>query len=156
MKISNNLAKVLKICLVALLLIFYITAPAYARGGCFANGTKILTPNGDRRIEDLHKNDRIIGYNFNTHQTEEEDIGGVQVIKSPDYYIIDDKIKVTGTHPFYVQISTGLNLVEVKNLKLGDSILGEHNYSIAISKIEYVKEPVIVYNLLSVTPHHNF
>ena len=78
----------------------------YARGGCFSSGTSILTPAGHTPIEQLHPRDRITGLNFSTHQAEAEEIGDIQVILSPDYYLINSSIKVTGTHPFYCLLYT--------------------------------------------------
>ena len=147
MKMFSNLAKLFKIGSIALLLIFYFVYPAYARGGCFANGTKILSPSGERRIEDLRKNDLIIGYNFKTNQPEEGKIGDIRVIISPDSYLINKKIAVTGTHPFYVGKFPKLNIKEVRELKSGDLLIGENNSSIAISAIEHIQASVKVYNL---------
>jgi hypothetical protein len=153
---SGKLAKLLKICSIVLLLIFYFVCPAYARGGCFASGTKILSSSGERRIEDLRKNDLIIGYNFKTNRPEQGKIGDVRVIISPDSYLINKKIAVTGTHPFYVGKFPKLNIKEVRELKLGDLLIGENNSSIAISEIEHIHASVKVYNLLFVLPNHNF
>jgi Pretoxin HINT domain len=156
MKTLRNLAKLLQISLIILLLTLLTTQSAYARGGCFGSGTTILTPNGYKYIEELQKADQIIGYNLTSHHTEKEKIGDIQVINSPDYYLINSTIKVTGTHPFYVQSSTGLSIIEVQNLKLGDRLLGESNALLVISSIKYINKSLTVYNLLSVTPNHNF
>ena len=81
MKIVSSLTKLIKTGLAILLLILCLTTDvAYARGGCFAASTNILTPDGYKPIEQLHQADRIVGYNPNTHQTEVERIGEVQVI----------------------------------------------------------------------------
>lgn len=157
MKVSNKLVKVVCITLIFLLLVlFFEVNVAYARGGCFGTSTRILTPSGYKYIEQLHQTDRIIGFNLHTRQIEDEEIGDVQMISSPDYYLINGKIKVTGTHPFYTRNSIGIELIEVRKLKLGDQLLGENNSQIFILSINHIKTPITVYNLLSTTPSHNF
>jgi hypothetical protein len=156
MKILNPTVKILQIALIFAIITFSSTDLAYARGGCFASGTDILTASGSKHIEHLQLKDTIIGYNLKSHQAEEEKIGDIQVLTVPEYYLINSRIKVTGTHPFYVQNSTELSIVEVKNLKIGDRLLGENNSQIMVASIEYIKKPISVYNLLSVTPDHNF
>ena len=47
-------------------------------GGGFGIGTMILTSNGNVAIEELQSGDRIIGYNFNTQQIEENIIERVE------------------------------------------------------------------------------
>ena len=133
-----------------------MTTPVSARGGCFASGTHILTPDGAITIEQLHVGDRIIGLNLENHQLEPESIGNIQVVESPEYYIINDTITVTGSHPFYVQTETGLKLTQVENLSIGDQLIGLDGFTPVVSSIHHHSKPITVYNLISVTPHHNF
>ncbi|MGP1383834.1 MAG: polymorphic toxin-type HINT domain-containing protein [Thainema sp.] len=143
--------------LIILLSIFVLnTDVAYARGGCFSGDTQILTVNGYKSIEQLNQTDHILGFDFSNHQIKEEEIGEIQIFNSPDYYLINDRIKVTGTHPFYVQKNEKIELTEVQNLSIGDHLLGESNTRISISEIEHIQQPITVYNLLSVKPDHNF
>ena len=102
-----------------------MTAPVYARGGCFASGTHILTTNGDRPIEELQIGDRVVGLDLDSQQLEIETVGDIQVVEASDYYVINDSITVTGSHPFYVQSETGLGLVRVEELSVGDRLIGE-------------------------------
>lgn len=151
------LTKILCIGLILLLFFaFCITDVAYARGGCFASGTAILTVDGVKPIEKLHHGDSIINYNFTTQRPEIGHIGEIEVLSSPDYFLINHKIKVTGTHPFYIKNSTGVKLLKVQQLKLGDQLIGEGGDIPVVFSIEYVNKPIIVYNLISVNPNHNF
>lgn len=133
-----------------------MTAPAHARGGCFASGTHILTTNGDRTIEQLHVGDHVVGLNLESQRLEVETIGDIQVVEASDYYVINDSTTVTGTHPFYVQKETGLMLVLVEDLSVGDQLVSNGEANLIVSSIYHHKKPISVYNLLSVTPHHNF
>jgi hypothetical protein len=157
MKNLYILTKILCIGLILLLFFaFCITDVAYARGGCFARGTAILTVDGVQPIEKLHQGDSIISYNVTTQRPEIGQIGEIKVLDSPDYYLINHKIKVTGTHPFYIKNSTEIKLLKVQQLKLGDQLIGEGGDIPVVSSIEYVNKPIIVYNLISVNPNHNF
>jgi uncharacterized membrane protein YgcG len=157
MQMIKKLTRIIQRILIVLFLTFCLNIDAaHARGGCFAGNTTILTPTGYRYIKDLNRSDHIIGFNTFAHQNEEETIGDIQVINSPDYYLINSTIKVTGTHPFYVQQGNKLNLVEVHKLRLNDKLLGQNDTQIAIDKIEHINAPLKVYNLLSITPDHNF
>ncbi|PSM48379.1 hypothetical protein C7Y66_14675 [Chroococcidiopsis sp. CCALA 051] len=156
MKFIGNFAKLLSMSLAILLLFFCISDFAYARGGCFGEGTKISTPVGDKLIEQLHPGDRVLSYNFTTHHPEIGKIGEIQVLSSPDYFVINNTLKVTGTHPFYIQTSTGIDLVEARRLKVGDRLVGYKIATPVISAIEYINKPITVYNLISINPQHNF
>ncbi|MEM9088077.1 MAG: Hint domain-containing protein [Cyanobacteria bacterium P01_F01_bin.53] len=161
-KTLNRLAQMLKMGAVIIWLVFsFHTNAVYARGGCFSSGTSILTPAGHTPIEQLQPGDRITGLNFSTHQMEAEELGDIQVLHSPDYYLINGSIKVTETHPFYVQGTnlqqeTEWSLTKVQDLKVGDALLGENDAQVVVTSIDHIDEPLTVYNLLSVTPDHNF
>ncbi|BAY12784.1 polymorphic toxin-type HINT domain-containing protein [Calothrix sp. NIES-2098] len=151
------LTKIFSIGLIILLFFaFCITDVAYARGGCFASGTAILTSEGVQAIESLHTGDSIISYNFTTQRPEIGHIGDVEALSSPDYYLINHKIKVTATHPFYIKTLTGVKLRKVQQLKIGDRLIAEGGNFPIISSIEYIQKPLTVYNLISVNPNHNF
>ncbi|WP_315791528.1 hypothetical protein [Fischerella sp. JS2] len=81
MKNISKLTKVLWVGLIILLFSFCVTDVA-AGGGCFAEGTAILTPQDYKPIEQLYQSDRIIGYDFTTHHLEEGNIGKIQVLSS--------------------------------------------------------------------------
>jgi hypothetical protein len=69
---------------------------------------------------------------------------------------INDRIKVTGTHPFYVQRAKKITLAEVQNLKKGDRLIDLENLSIDISSIEHINKTISVYNLIAINPNNNF
>lgn len=156
MRFIKKLAKLLGISLAILLLFFCLPDFAYARGGCFGEGTTISTPTGVKLIEQLHPGDRLISYNFTTHHSEVGEIGEIQVLSSPDYFVINNTLKVTGTHPFYVQNSTDIDLVEARRLKVGDRLVGEDIANPIISSIKHIKKNITVYNLISINSQHNF
>lgn len=157
MRTIQNLTRLIYVGLIFLLVTISLpTDAAYARGGCFGSGTNILTPGGEQSIEDLHSSDQIIGFNLSTHQLETEKIGKVQAVKSSEYYLINGSTRVTGSHPFYVSRGDTLQLIKVQDLKVGDQILGINEHPITISDIQYIEEEILVFNLLDITPNHNF
>jgi hypothetical protein len=101
MKPLDKLLRSLGVSLAILLFFsFFFIDIAYARGGCFAGETVILTPDGEKAIAQLHQGDRILGYNLSDRHFEEGTIGEIQKVAASGYYLIDGKIKVTGTHPY--------------------------------------------------------
>jgi hypothetical protein len=72
MRVLSIITKAIRVFLIAVLICCCNVDLALARGGCFLGKTKISTPSGDRYIADLHQGDRIIGYNFDTQQSEVE------------------------------------------------------------------------------------
>lgn len=115
-----------------LLVSLFVSEPAYSRGGgggggCFAEGTLILTPEGNKKIQQLSSGDRVINYNFSTHSQERGTISKIKILNSPDYYLINHQTKVTATHPFYVKTKEGIRLIQVRYLHQGDRLIGRDN-----------------------------
>lgn len=153
----TGVTKAIQVGLLSLLLgLFCFTGVAYARGGCFGAGTSILTSEGYKPIESLSLADHLVGLNLPENHLEVEDIGAIQVAQTPDYYLINGTTQVTGSHPFYVQKGKGLELVEVQDLEMGDDLIGENDSQIQIVSIQHIKTPLTIYNLLEITPAHNF
>ncbi len=111
-------------------------------GGCFLAGTKILTVIGEKNIEDLKIGEEIISYDL---ENKEKVFGKVKekyFLNREGYYIINNNIKVTGEHPFFVNG----RWVEVENLKIGDKMFNGQE-EVEIESIKYAKENIKVYNL---------
>ena len=140
---------------------FVISEPAYSRGGgggggCFAEGTSILTLEGSKQIEQLHSGDRVINYNFSTDSQDSGTISQIEIINSPDYYLVNDRTKVTGTHPFYLKTSEGIKLIRVRDLHSGDRLIKQDSSLVTVNSIEHIYESITVYNLIFIDPNHNF
>ena len=151
---------VISLCFLLLISLF-VSEPAYSRGGgggggCFAEGTLILTPEGNKKIQQLSPGDRLINYSFSTYSQERGTISKIEIINSPDYYLINDRTKVTGTHPFYVKTNEGIKLTQVRDLRQGDRLIERDNSLITIDSIEHIFKSISVYNLIAIEPNHNF
>jgi pretoxin HINT domain-containing protein len=121
-------------------------------GGCFLAGTQITMRSGLRNIEDIKAGDKIWTLNETTKITEIATVEELQVLEESGYYIINGEVKTTAKHPFY----TTDGIKEVDQLEVGDLLLKGFDNKVAIKTIEFVQEPVTVYNLLNVTPNHNY
>lgn len=124
----------------------------FAKGGCFLAGTMIGTPDGDVAIETLKAGDTVVSYNEATLEKEDAVIGAIDVLERDHYYIINGVISTTGEHPFY----TTQGIKEVKDLKLGDKLVGRYDKEIEIITMQVIHKEVTVYNLLDVVPNHNY
>ncbi len=125
-------------------------------GWLFWGRKLILTPEGNKSIEQLQSGYRVINYDFSTHHQERRTISKIEIINSPDYYLINHHTKVTGTHPFYLQTEQGIKVTQVQHLHQGDILIAQDNSLTTISSIEHIKKPIVVYNLISISPNHNF
>lgn len=137
-------------------------SPAYSRGGggggggCFAAGTLVLTPTGEKRIEQLHSGDEVIGYSFSKQQQALGKIGKIDIIQADSYYELNQHTLVTATHPFYRQTSSRIELATVRELKVGDRLLREDDTVTKVNSIAKTAQLIEVYNLLDIEPNHNF
>lgn len=88
-----------------------------ARGGCFLTGTLVKTKNGQIPIEKLQKGDEVISLDKNGNQ-EISKIGEIKSFEVEEYFVINEKIKVTATHPFFVGngLENNPNFVEFDNI----------------------------------------
>ncbi len=78
--------------------LYIATAPAWARGGggCFEEGTPILTPHGEVPIEQLRVGDIVIGGR----------VEAVITVQPDEYLEVGNGVRVTPEHPF--QVSPGV------------------------------------------------
>src|SRR6266478_7152173 len=74
------------------------TTPAWARGGggCFEEGTPILTPHGEVPIEQLRVGDAVVG----------GQVEAITRIEPEEYLEVGNGVYVTAEHPF--QIAPGV------------------------------------------------
>jgi hypothetical protein len=121
-------------------------------GGCFLGETPITTINGLKRIRFLHAGDRIISFNEETGKKEVAVIGKVDVLKAHEYFVINNSIKTTASHPFY----TTQGIKNVDSLRMNDYLVGENGRAIEIHSIVRINTKVVVYNLINVSPHNNY
>ena len=134
--------------------------------GCFLADTLIATPTGDIKIQDLEPGDKVLSFNEKTQQNDTSVVNKIDVLGTREYFTIKytdgwgygNEIKATAKHPFYVHTpKNGMYLKTVKELEPGDEIYikGRKAHG-EITNIRKSKKDVVVYNLIDVTPNHNY
>lgn len=151
MNVFHRLIKILVISLsIFLFSILLFINPANAKNltGGFGAGTKIATPKGDIPVEELKVGDRIIGYSFQTHHTEENTIKEINQKSSLSYYLINNKTKVAGTSLVYVRTAIDPQLVRLHQLKVKNKLFTLGQDSMIINSVEQVIEPTNIYQVV--------
>ena len=111
----------------------------------FGAGTKISTPTGNIAVENLKIGDRVIGYNFKTHQSKENIVSKVSHKSSLSYYLINNKTKITGTSSVFVKTKDNPKLLTVQQLKLQAKLFGQNHTSVSTRSVMQIVEPTKIY-----------
>ena len=150
----NILSRSLKLLVIGLTIflgaIFWGIDSVYAVNatGGFAAGTMISTANGDVPVEELQSGDRVIGYNFTTHQTEENVVEAIEHKTSLSYYSIDEGTKIAGTNLIYAKTSDNLKLIRLQQLKPKNKLLAHDHSYITINFVEQIVKPIVLYRVI--------
>ncbi|MGK7899295.1 MAG: hypothetical protein AB4372_38175 [Xenococcus sp. (in: cyanobacteria)] len=141
MDILSKLIRLLLISIVIFLLAYcFRTKFAHAEGNSFASRTLILTPDGKIPIEELYSDDlaneilrdRVMGYNFVTHQTEVYTVNEIKPISSLSYYVINNQTKIAGTNFVYISTPDNLQIIKAYQLRTGDKLIGQSGSNIVV------------------------
>ena len=119
---------------------------------CFSEGTLIETSNGQIPIEMINIDDEVKSYNTKTKEIELAKVDELFVHEDcSDGLLLNDIIKTTTNHPFYVSGEW----VEAGDLKLGDKILHVDGLTHEITSMEVNTDTQTVYNF-EVPGNHNY
>ena len=126
-----------------------ISEETYSSAICFVAGTKVLTENGYKNIEDIKIGDMVYSYNLDNNEKELKKV--TRTIKSytEETYIVTingKKIEMSPRHQIYI-IDKGW--VRAYDLKVGDKMLSSEKKQIDITNIEHkeYKDGINTYNL---------
>ena len=130
------------------------------KGGCFLKGTKVLTINGYKNIEDISINDKVLSYNETTGKNEYKRVLKIFVHKNSNEKLysltINNKIVTsTGAHRFYIKTNNGYDWIAAEDLKVGDIVMDSKGKYYSITKITSKDIIETVYNL-EVNDNHNY
>ncbi|MGG4196831.1 polymorphic toxin-type HINT domain-containing protein [Paenibacillus jamilae] len=123
-----------------------------AIGGCncFTAGTKVLTDDGEKNIEDIEVGDKVLAKDENNPDGElaYKEVTGLYRNQRDDIIKLnvgEQIIETTDNHPFWVEEK---GWVFADELQVGDKLQKSDGSNLIIDKVEFVNldEPVTVYN----------
>ena len=130
---------------------------AFMGATCFTKEILIATSEGDKTIEDIQVGDYVWAQDVETGEKALKKV--TEVFEKETSILVhvtigEEVINTTQTHPFYVE---GKGYVEAAELKVGDVLSGLDGLEVKVEKveIEYLNEPVKVYNF-TVEDWHNY
>lgn len=129
-----------------------------AKGGsCFLRGTMIATLDGYIFVQDIKPGDKVLSYNEKLGMNEVAQVAYLDVKQADDYYVFNNNVKVTGEHPFYVDVAGKIEQKLAKDLQIGDQLLHVTGGRELLETIQFVEEGgVTVFNLINVAPNNNY
>ena len=124
---------------------------------CFVAGTKVLTENGYKAIEEIKEGDYVYTKNLENNQIELNKVSMKLNSYTSELFeltVAGEVIKTTRKHQFYI-IDKGW--VRAEDLVIGDKISSEKDVDTTITKIEIkqLDERLPVYNM-EMEGHHNY
>ena len=114
---------------------------------CFTAGTKVLTDEGEKNIEDIEVGDKVLSKDEETGEVAYKEVTATFNHETDEIYKIhvgDQVIESTFNHPFYVD---GKGWTFVKDLKVGDLLVQSDGNTLKIDSIELEHKHVTVYNM---------
>ena len=117
--------------------------------GCFVEETEVETISCKKDIEDIEEGDYVLAENPETGEQDYKRVLSTYIYEKiilVHVFVGDEEIITTEEHPFYVE---GEGFVPANELKEGDILRTSNDEEINVDRIEieYLTEPVKVYNL---------
>ncbi|MEF2246470.1 S8 family serine peptidase [Paenibacillus sp. IITD108] len=131
------------------------------KGGCncFTAGTKVLTDEGEKPIEEIEVGDKVLAKDeFNPDgELAYKEVTALYRNQRDDIiklHVGEQVIETTDNHPFWIE---GKGWVFADELQVGDMLQRPDGSNLTIDKVEFVKldEPVTVYNF-TVADFHTY
>ena len=138
---------------------------------CFIAGTQVSLPDGTyKNIEDVAIGEEVVTYNFDLNVKELRKVQGLtkKQVNSTVKYTFNDGTVLQGTHdhPLYSQTKGWVSRDPSTSLKkynlptdvalVGDPILRYDGSTGIIQSMDFIHEPTLVYNLVSIEANHNY
>ena len=119
---------------------------------CVAQGTRILTPTGDRNVETLHEGDVLVAFDAERNVTTTATVEHVTSAHVERTLQVGE-LRVTGSHPLWADGA----FVRADQLPEGASLFGEHlapTPMVGVPRV--IEQPTTVYELTVSAPHTYF
>lgn len=113
---------------------------------CFTAGTKVLTDEGEKSIEEIEVGDKVLAKDDETGEMAYKEVEWIfrrDVEETYNITVGSEVITTTDEHPFWI---VGKGWVESKNLVVGDVLTTSYGKELAIEKIKVKQEHKTVYN----------
>ncbi|SMF69177.1 intein N-terminal splicing region [Paenibacillus barengoltzii] len=113
---------------------------------CFTSGTKVLTDEGEKPIEEIEVGDKVLAKDDETGEMAYKEVEWLfqrDVEETYNITVGGEVITTTDEHPFWI---VGKGWVEAQHLAVGDVLTTSDGIKLAIEKIEVKQEHVTVYN----------
>uniref|UniRef100_UPI001FE48C33 polymorphic toxin-type HINT domain-containing protein n=1 Tax=Paenibacillus koleovorans TaxID=121608 RepID=UPI001FE48C33 len=126
---------------------FKLTSGGIVECNCFTAGTKVLTIEGEKPIEEINVGDEVLSKNEETGEVAHKEVTATFNHETDEIYNIHvggQIIESTFNHPFYVE-DKGWTFV--KDLKVGDLLVQNDGATLKIDNIELMQTHVTVYNM---------
>ncbi|SEG78667.1 HINT domain-containing protein, partial [Paenibacillus sp. UNC499MF] len=126
---------------------------------CFVGGTKVLTDEGEKNIEDIQVGDKVLAKDENNPDGElaYKEVTALYRNQRDDIIKLrvgEQVIETTDNHPFWVE---GKGWVFADELQVGDKLQKADGSNLTLDKVEFIKqvEAVTVYNF-AVADYHTY
>ncbi|PYI56314.1 polymorphic toxin-type HINT domain-containing protein [Paenibacillus flagellatus] len=136
-----------------------IRGPRASSCNCFTSGTKVLTDEGEKNIEDIEVGDKVLAKDENNPSGElaYKEVTALYRNQRDDIiklHVGEQIIETTDNHPFWVE---GKGWVFAGELQVGDKLQKADESNLTIDKVEFIKldKPVTVYNF-TVADFHTY
>ncbi|MFW5438870.1 polymorphic toxin-type HINT domain-containing protein [Paenibacillus apiarius] len=119
---------------------------ALAKCNCFTAGTKVLTDEGEKPIEEIEVGDKVLAKDDETGKMAYKEVEWLfqrDVEETYNITVGGEVITTTDEHPFWI---VGKGWVEAQHLVVGDVLTTLDGKELAIEKIEVKQEHMTVYN----------
>ncbi|WP_018756419.1 polymorphic toxin-type HINT domain-containing protein [Paenibacillus terrigena] len=113
---------------------------------CFIAGTKVMTDEGEKPIEEIEVGDKVLAKDDDTGEIAYKEVEWLfhrDVEETYNITVGGEVITTTDEHPFWI---VGKDWVKSKDLVVGDVLTTSDGKELAIEKIEVKKEHRTVYN----------
>lgn len=127
--------------IIVLTVYFLNTDLAYAEVNCFSLDTQIAINNSSISIDQLHSDDSVIGYNFDSKKEVLFTVSSITQSSTVGYFLINNDVKVSGISLVYLE-SVKPKIIKVQLLKKNRSVISKDEHNLKINSIEHIIDPM--------------